>query len=200
MRRKSRQDVSGCGYPDSVKKFPPRRDEPTASQEQPSSDQVWKVLSLVNEWIRHADSKAGVTLAFTGVMATMTYNLAGTADFASLLAVAALSITGVLLITTGALCACTLIPRTNDRDIPQEEKSRIFFDSIASNFTLSQYRIELPNLVEDSDRLVRELTDQIYANSVIASVKSRFAKRAVATVLLSGISVVIFAIVVELSN
>ena len=31
---------------------------------------------MVNEWIRHSDAKASVTLAFTGVMATMTYNLA----------------------------------------------------------------------------------------------------------------------------
>lgn len=183
-----------------MKRIPPRRSESEASQEHPGPDQAWKVLSLVNEWIRHADSKAGVTLGFTGVMATMTYNLARAADFTSVLAVTTLLVAGILLIATGFLCAFTLIPRTDDDDIPQEEKSRIFFGSVTSNFTRSQYRLELSKLIGDSDQLVREIADQIHTNSTIASVKSRFARRAVATALLSGLAVIAFAIVVEFSN
>ncbi|WP_190814252.1 hypothetical protein [Saccharopolyspora pogona] len=40
----------------------------------PDPDHAWKTLALVNEWIRYADAKAGVTLAFTGVLATMVFN------------------------------------------------------------------------------------------------------------------------------
>ena len=49
---------------------------PEKVRSEPNPDHAWKLLGLVNEWIRHSDAKAGVTLAFTGVLGAMAFNLA----------------------------------------------------------------------------------------------------------------------------
>lgn len=41
----------------------------------PEPDQAWKALGLVNDWIKHADAKVGATLAASGVIAVLLYNL-----------------------------------------------------------------------------------------------------------------------------
>ncbi len=183
-----------------MKRISPRRSEPDTPQEQPSPDQAWKILSLVNEWIRHADSKVGVTLAFTGVMATMTYNLASATGLSAPATIITFVIAGLLLVATGIFCACTLLPRIDDGDIPREERSRLYFSSIAARYSRTQYQHEIYKLANDPVALTREIADQIHANSKIADTKSKFARRAITAALLSGVSVVIFAIVAEIGN
>lgn len=41
----------------------------------PNPEHAWRTLVLMNEWIRHSDAKAGVTLALAGVLGTMVSNL-----------------------------------------------------------------------------------------------------------------------------
>jgi len=41
----------------------------------PEPDQAWKALGLVNDWIKHADAKVGATLAASGAIAILLYNL-----------------------------------------------------------------------------------------------------------------------------
>src|SRR6266568_8936056 len=41
----------------------------------PNPDQAWKALSLVNDWIRHAEAKTTATLAAAGVTGGVLYNL-----------------------------------------------------------------------------------------------------------------------------
>ena len=48
---------------------------PIVTENGPEPDQAWKALSLVNDWIKHADAKVGATLAVSGVVAIMLYNL-----------------------------------------------------------------------------------------------------------------------------
>ena len=38
-------------------------------------DHAWKALSLVNDWIKHAETKAGATLAAAGVVGGVLFNL-----------------------------------------------------------------------------------------------------------------------------
>ena len=40
-----------------------------ADRIEPQPDQAWKALGLVNEWVRHAETKVAATLAATGVTA-----------------------------------------------------------------------------------------------------------------------------------
>lgn len=80
----------------------------------PNPDHAWKTLALMNEWIRHSDAKAGVTLAFAGVMATTTFNLAKDFTPRSVVFDSLVVIACILLICTGALCGWTLTPRVKD--------------------------------------------------------------------------------------
>lgn len=41
----------------------------------PDPDQAWKALSLVDEWLKHAEAKSGATLAAAGVAGGVLYNL-----------------------------------------------------------------------------------------------------------------------------
>ena len=164
----------------------------------PNPEHAWKALALVNEWIRHSDTKAGVTLAFTGVLGTMTFNL--TKDFASrsplfdvLVATAC-----TLLVLTGALCGWTLTPRVNDKDADRDAINRLFFVSISRNFSgkRREYIDVLHTLTANPIELTRDLADQVHANAKIASVKATSAKWAIRSALSTGATVAAIAIVI----
>lgn len=168
----------------------------------PDPDHAWKALGLVNEWIRHSDAKAGVTLAFTGVLGSMTFNLANdfeprTGVFDGLVVVVC-----VFLGLTGFLCGFTLTPRVNDKDADQDAINRLFYASIAGNFRgrRQQYRDVLHTLTADPTELTNDLADQIHANARIATVKARFAKWAIRSALATGVLVAVLAIFIGVEN
>lgn len=156
----------------------------------------------MNEWIRHSDAKAGVTLAFAGVLATMTFNLVK--DFQprdtmfDVLTVAAC----VLLVLTAALCAWTLTPRLKDRDADSEAINRLFFASIDRHFRgeRKRYSEVLRTLTADPVELVADLADQIHANARIATVKASCAKWAIRSALAAGAAVALLAVLVGITN
>ena len=168
----------------------------TSTAVTPNPDHAWKALSLVNEWIRHSDTKAGVTLAFTGVLATMTFNLVK--DFASrsTLFDVFVAVACTLLVLTGALCGWTLTPRVNDKDADHEVINRLFFVSISRNFNgkRQQYIDVLHTLTANPTELTRDLADQVHANARIASVKATSAKWAIRSALATGAAVAAIAI------
>lgn len=168
----------------------------------PNPDHAWKALSLMNEWIRHSDAKAGVTLAFTGVLATMAFNLVKDFHHRSpgfdVLIVAACA----LLATTAALCGWTLTPRVNDRDADPEAMNRLYFASISHHYRGKRphYGQVLSTLTADAAELTQELADQIHANAKIATVKAACAKWAIRSAFASGAVVATLAITVGVSN
>lgn len=168
----------------------------TSAAVTPNPDHAWKALSLVNEWIRHSFTKAGVTLAFTGVLGTMTFNLVK--DFASrsTLFDVFVAVACTLLVLTGALCGWTLTPRVNDKDADHEVINRLFFGSISRNFNgkRQQYIDVLHTLTANPTELTRDLADQVHANARIASVKATSAKWAIRSALATGAAVAAIAI------
>jgi len=172
------------------------------SPPEPNPDHAWKTLALMNEWIRHSDAKAGVTLAFTGVMATTTFNLAEdftprTAVFDSLVVIACL-----LLIFTGALCGWTLTPRVKDKDADRDAINRLFFASIHKNFRgkRQEYSEVLHVLTSDPVELTKDLADQIHVNARIATVKATAAKWAIRCALAAGAAIAVLALVIGATN
>lgn len=172
------------------------------SSPEPNPDHAWKTLALVNEWIRHSDAKASVTLAFTGVMATMTYNLAKdftsrTALFDTLVGMACL-----FLFITGAWCGWTLTPRVKDKDADQDAINRLFFGSIDRNFRgkRHEYSEVLHVLTSDPAELTKDLADQIHVNARIATVKASAAKWAIRCALAAGAAIAVLALVVGITN
>lgn len=172
------------------------------SPPEPNPDHAWKTLALMNEWIRHSDAKAGVTLAFTGVMATTTFNLVKdftprTAVFDSLVVIACL-----LLIFTGALCGWTLTPRVKDKDADRDAINRLFFASIHKNFRgkRQEYSEVLHLLTSDPVELTKDLADQIHVNARIATAKATAAKWAIRCALAAGAAIGVLALVIGATN
>lgn len=173
-----------------------------ASTTKPNPDHAWKILALMNEWIRHSDAKAGVTLAFTGVMATTTFNLAKdftprNALFDSLVVIACF-----LLLMTGALCGWTLTPRVKDQDADRDAINRLFFVSIDRNFRgkRQEYSEVLHTLTSDPVELTKDLADQIHVNARIATVKATAAKLAIWCALAAGTVIAVLSLVVGITN
>lgn len=169
---------------------------------QPEPDYAWKTLTLMNEWIRHSDAKAGVTLAFTGVLATMTFNLAkGFTQhglfFDVLVWTACLS-----LFLAGALCGWTLTPRVKDKDADIDAINRLFFASISHNFRgeRQRYRKVLNDLTADVSELTNDLADQIHANARIATVKAKSVEWAIRCALFAAALIGAMAIVIGIAS
>lgn len=169
---------------------------------EPNPDHAWKALTLMNEWIRHSDTKAGVTLAFAGVLATMTFNLAK--DFQQRGVVFDILVVAicVLLVATGVLCGWTLTPRVKDKDADREAINRLFFASINRNFRgkRQEYSEVLRTLTADPTELTKDLADQIHANARIATVKASAAKWAIRCALATGLFVAALAVVIGIAN
>lgn len=168
----------------------------------PDPDHAWKALALVNEWIRHSDAKAGITLAFTGVLSTMTFNLAKDFEARSLTFDALVVLACALLVLTGGLCGWTLMPRVDDKDADRDAINRLFFASVSQNFRgkREQYVGAFQTLTADPVELTRDLADQIYANARIATIKAKFAKWAMRSAFVAGATVAALAIIIGIAN
>lgn len=201
MGQGSSCDVGAPGYVRGVhrlKFWRPRR----AVAPEPDPDHAWKLLSLVNEWIRHSDTKAGVTLAFVGVLGTMLFNLVRGFSQRSLLFDVVVVVACALLVLTAALSGWTLTPRVNDKDVDPEAINRVFFASIARHFKGDRpgYAEVLGTLTSDPRELVRDLADQVHANAEIATLKAKYVKWAIRSALGAGMCVAMVAIIVGLGS
>jgi hypothetical protein len=169
---------------------------------EPNPDHAWKALALVNEWIRHSDAKAGVTLAFTGVLGTTTFNLANNFETRSQLFDALVVVACSLLVVTGALCGWTLTPRVNDKDADRDAINRLFFGHISKNFRgkRQEYSDVLHTLTSDPAELTKDLAHQIHANAKIATIKAEFAKWSIRSALVTSATVAMMALVIGITN
>lgn len=166
----------------------------TATDASPNPDHAWKQLSMVNDWIRHSDAKAAATLAASGVMATVTFNLISRLDSRSCCTEAAVVVSVGLLIASVLFCGLTLAPRTRDKNGRSGPPSPIYFGSVAANFTRDSYRGELRTLAADPARLVDTLADQVHVNSGIATKKALWAGWAIRSALTAALAVGVLAV------
>ena len=172
---------------------------PTAAASTPNPDHAWKVLSITNEWVRHADSKTGVTLAFVGATAAALFNLikdyenwTGAMNIAT--GAAIIGVFGAVLFAVLELLPRTKLPspkRSNaasmsgsasEETIGSEESvNLLFFGDVHSKYGHDRptYRDVLSLLTADSAELTKQISDQIHANAHIASVKFRQVNRAI---------------------
>lgn len=158
---------------------------------EPNADHAWKALALVNDWIRHSDAKAGVTLAFVGALGAMLFNLTRNtqADCEIIFPVAAGS--ALLLVTAAVLCGLTLSPRSVDRDAVPDAVNLLFYASISRNFKRNRVGFSdvFGTLTADERELVRHIAHQIHANAKIATTKVSLARWAIRSAFLAGLGV-----------
>lgn len=170
--------------------------KPKASP-QPSPDHAWRLLAIVNDWIRHSDSKAAVTLAFVGASATLLFNLVKDSHARSCLFDVAVFAACVLILVTAGLCGWTLTPRINDADADPEAINRLFFGSITRHYKGNRplYREVLSTLSANDDELIKDIADQIHANARIATIKAKYATLAIRCALATGLCIGVIALI-----
>ena len=176
--------------------------EPTMSAVRHQPEHAWKVLSITNEWIRHADAKTGVTLAFAGATATMLFNLLnrqGTVRTPGLWIASLIGVAAILGTTTCAGLA--LIPRVKPKKAksgedgtaagPEEVMNLLFFGDVHRGYADDRptYREVLGMLTTDPERLTGQVADQIHANAHVATQKFRWADRAIRFELVAALAV-----------
>lgn len=167
----------------------------------PQPDQAWKVLSITNEWIRHADTKMGVTLAFVGVTTTVLFNLVRDEVRWTCLLTAAVTLCAAALLTSAAFAWFALFPRVKGRpadgDEPDEDAvNLLFFGHVSNHYSNDRptYQQVLLLLTSDPDRLTRQVAAQIHENSHIATTKFKYVNRAIMAELFA-VSVAVFVAV-----
>lgn len=169
----------------------------------PQPDQAWKALSITNEWIRHADSKTGVTLAFAGATSAALFNLVkDEKSWTCVLIAAVVTCVGALLFTAGFGCAA-LFPRTKRQsakgtDADEDSVNLLFFGDIAGHYNRDQpsYLQVLALLTSDPARLTRQIAAQIHENAHIATVKFKHVNRSVFAEIVAVGAVGLVAVVV----
>lgn len=143
-----------------------------------------------------------MTLAFTGALGTMLFNLVREPTTRSVLFDVAVVAGCCFLFLTAALCAWTLTPRVNDRDADPESINRLFFGSISHHFKgeRPRYTEVISTLTSDPHELVKDLADQIHANAKIATIKAKYAKWAIRSALIAGACVAAVALTIGITG
>lgn len=145
-------------------------------------DPIWRTLELVNEWIRHAEAKAGATLAGTiTVLAGMFALWQASPPVWSwwFVTSAALAISAFLI--AAWLSIASLMPRL--RVTPRGDggtPNLLYFNDIATwPEGGAAFMVEVVTISAQPERLATELTRQLWANSNVANKKFLWANRAI---------------------
>ncbi|MFE4590417.1 Pycsar system effector family protein [Streptomyces laurentii] len=160
---------------------------PTVEPEKaPNADHAWKALSLVIDWIKHAEAKAGATLAATGVAGGVLYNLVKDVQTPSTWLIVS-SLLCALGVTGAGLCAgMVLWPRLR---MKEEPTSLLYFHHIARGHPVGDtYASSLAALTQDVDALIKEIASQGWANSRVAHDKYMWGGRAIRLLLFALIA------------
>lgn len=172
--------------------------------DQPDVDYAWRTLTLINDWIRAADAKIGVTLAAAGAAGVMLFNLVK--DWPSSLCWYAYIIPIVcgLAITASVVCSVFAIkPRTSPQSLIEDDAapsgpSPFFFGSIATSWKRDAYIKVLTCTISDPDALVRQIAMQIHINADIAAKKFAWSNRSLGATLVAVVCLGVVAMQVLL--
>ena len=144
------------------------------------------MLILVNDWVKHAESKAGATLAAAGVIGGVLYGLVKGQHHPSIALDAASVICGVLTLAAALFGGLSLAPRVRSREEPV---SVLYFHHIARRHARragsARYAEALQALVSDDRQMINEIAGQIWANAHVARDKYRWGNLGLLMILLA---------------
>jgi hypothetical protein len=154
--------------------------------------EAWKAVSLVNDWVRHAETKSAGILAFSGVVGGVLYNLIKSpADFDCWVRLGA-STCGLFVFVAAVCASCALWPRLAARE---PATSVLYFEHIAREHPGSpeDYIKRLKEVLSSSDALVEQLGQQVWANARVARKKFTWAGYALVSLLVAvaGLTIVV---------
>jgi Family of unknown function (DUF5706) len=141
-------------------------------------ERAWKILDEVSARIEHADVKAGVVLGACGVAAVAILGLLANHHGHHLPLLLALTASGIFVLASAACASTALWPRRMRRTAP---RNLLYFDHISRGPfpDAAAYGRKLRELLADSDALVQEIADEIWANSIVTSRKYTWLDRSI---------------------
>ncbi len=169
----------------------------------PDPDQAWRALSLVNDWVKHAEVKLGVVLTATGVSGGILFNLAKDRSNASIAFNIAAVVCGISLFSAGSCAMMGIYPRVRAwRNLTDEIVNPLFFHDVALAYKKDylSYGAVLHTLTTNPNDLVRHLGQQIHANATVARRKYRWANRATRALLLGLLALAALAAIIALKK
>lgn len=141
-----------------------------ASDELPM--RLWSLYLSVNDWIRHADSKASITLAFVGAAAAALVALLPTDQSPSKLLLSMAALCGLLLCLSALLGALAIWPRLGSDLAPSNP---LYYQHIATRYgspSEAAHRI-LPEIACEK-QFSHHVASQIAINSAVATKKFKY--------------------------
>jgi len=159
-------------------------------------ERAWKALALVTDWVKHAESKAGATLAAAGIIGGVLYSLVKGQHHSSNAVLYAATTCGLLTLIAAFFSGVSLVPRIWQKE---DSSNILYFNNIARNYPRpgggSSYRQALHSLIADDQRLVDEIAHQVWVNSHVARIKFYWANLGVLTLLLAVIALAVTAFI-----
>ena len=169
----------------------------------PDPEPAWKALSLVNDWVKHAEAKLGAVLAATGVSGAVLFNLVKDRGHTNWLLDVAATVCGVSVFVAGGCTMIGLYPVVRlQRKIADDVVNPLFFHDVARAYKADapSYSAVLHTLTTNHDDLVRHLGQQIHANATVAQRKYRWANRAIRALLLDLLALGTVATIIALKK
>ena len=160
----------------------------------PSSEAAWKILTLVNDWIRHAETKAAAALASSGATGALLYTLVKDNRPLVLGVGIGSGVCALLIFAASGAAAMALRPRLGG---PGSPTSLLYYGSIARTYPIGvdAYRTALTALLSDPPALVAAIADQAWVNARIAYRKYRWTNLSISTLLLALLALAVTAII-----
>jgi hypothetical protein len=139
------------------------------------TDDLWRILGSISDWVRFADAKAGATLAVDGVMMVLLAGRLTRTPSPTAVAVIVLSIALTLAALSALAAVWTVMPRM--RTLGAD--AMIHYGRIASFDTAESFAAGLKEPLSDPDRMAGVLASQIWTLSRAAAHKYRLVGLAV---------------------
>lgn len=158
--------------------------------------QAWKVLGLVDDAAKHADAKASVSLAATGLVGGALSHSAQSWSSPSLLTKAFITVSAVALLYAGVCAGLALLPRTGSDD---DSGSMIHFGRIGFAYPdPGLYVADFAALSADRGGLFEDIVTQVWAMARVIRCTFQWCGRAVRAqplaILTSAASIVTHAV------
>lgn len=163
---------------------------PTVDDTRGNRDRVtnaWNLLSLINDWVRHAEAKLNLVFTFLGVMLAGLITLSLSAEFSSHCAVVTYTVAVVSVVLGITFAGIGALPRLREASRARGEKSAgagnlLYYADIDAKYgkKVGLYISNTSQLLGDDDELTAQILQQVHSNSKVAVDKYKWIRRAVA--------------------
>jgi hypothetical protein len=156
-------------------------------------EDAFKTLESVNGWINNMDTKASILLAYLAVIIGFVvsnglpdlFTQPAPITFCYIIKVVFVVIMYLSLLSSIVLFLGTLTARIKGNN---EKHSLLFFGEIAKN-SLNDYKSKILNRTEEE--LIKDVLEQVYINSKICTIKSKYYNIGVKLTLISTVVYII---------